>query len=401
MSKKPLKRIIILGSAIEAWIPAALLSARLPSDDYQISLFDTSDIDKWADKKIANSQMLSHTVLARPASLRLHHILQISERDLGQYARARPALCAAITTDNAAPILLPFGQYGIDRDGTEFQHLWLRNKYENSDQPISDAPINDYNLAIAMHEAQIFAQNGPPALPKYDYGYILDQNSYANLLKKCAAKVQPIMAKDLEIIISNNQITSINMGGDTHVADLYIDASYDGFLRRKIDDSAMAWSGNCLALINGFDEWDHQTGMRFHRLQMAMERLINLWPDVDFAASEINEYNRLTHAETAHIHDMNQLLRMAAGLNSKNDNISSALQRKISVFESRGRIAMEDYEIYSKSEWMAALMAYNIIPKSYDRMALRIDKNILYQWMTELHGLIKNMTKQAAARQSA
>lgn len=384
---KAVKDIIIIGSGIEAWITAATLRMRMPSENYKIRIIEPADheckINSTAD------------FLARPSSIKLHHILQISESDLGQYAKARPALCAQIDRDGFEPILLPFGQYGIDRDGTEFQHFWKRNKDINADGD-HIAPLADYNLAIAMHRASLFTPTAPAGLPRYDYGYILDEAGYIKLLQTRAANVQHICAAEINVTISKGSIKTIEMAQNDFQADLYIDATANKMLRTKIDDHNIAWAGNCVAIIGNYDDMDQQSGMRFHRLQSAIERLINLWPDKAFASCEIDEYNRLADEEQKHIADMNALLSSGRDAAKR----SAALLRKISVFEARGRIAIEDYEIYSKAEWIAALSAANILPKSYDRMVLRVDESTAATWLSQLRHRIDSMISQGVKQRS-
>ncbi len=362
-----LRRIIIIGDSIEAWLPAAYLRARLPSDDYQITLIET------AENSIANNG----DILARPTSKNLHHTIETAEHELGSKAKARPALCAAITNDKGATINLPFGNYGVDREGTEFQHLW---KFSGSEKPLSE-----FNLALVMHKASLFIPEAPKGAPAYDYGYILDEQGYKNILKS-KANAKHIMADTLSVKHGVHGIDEIICNDISHCADLYIDA-------RNIDYET-AWQNNHLKIIGGFDAFDHQSGMRLHRIQMAMERLFKLWPDREFAAIEIAEYNRLEAAQSVHMKDMNLLLQQNV------QGCSDALTRKIKLFESRGRIAIEDFEIYSKAEWIAALSAMGIVAQNYDRLAHRIDAIALAQWVEQLHAAIANVVKQLSDRKT-
>lgn len=362
-----LRRIIIIGDSIEAWLPAAYLRTRLPGDDYQITLIET------AENSIANNG----DILARPSSKNLHHILEIAEHELGSKARARPALCASVSIDKDAIINLPFGNYGIDREGTEFQHLW---KLSGTQKPLSE-----FNLALALHKESLFIPEAPKGAPSYGYGYILDEQGYANILKS-KANAEHIMADTISIEHGVRGINEVICNDKCLSADLYIDA-------RNIAYEA-AWQHNHLKIIGDFDMIDHQSGMRLHRIQMAMERLIKLWPDREFVAIEGAEYNRLDTAQSAHMKDMNRLLRHNI------QGCSDALARKIKLFESRGRIAIEDFEIYSKAEWIAALSAMGIVAQNYDRLAHRIDADTLEQWVEQLHAAIANVVKQLSDRKT-
>lgn len=367
-----LRSIIIIGNSIEAWLPAAYLRARLPSDEYQITLIEASE------DIMSNGDNMSGDILARPSSKSLHHILEISEHDLGSKANARPALCANITNDAGIHINLPFGSYGIDREGAEFQHLW---KFSGSQKPLTE-----FNLALVMHDAGVFLPEPPKGAPGYDYGYILDEQGYVNLLKD-KANAQHIISDAIDVIYDNDGINALICDGESITADLYIDA-------RSHSDDEIAWNNNHLKIAGGFDPLDHQSGMRLYRIQMAMERLFKLWPDAEFAPIEIAEYNRLCAAQAEHVRDMNCLLQQDI------EGCSDALIRKIKLFESRGRIAAEDYEIYSKAEWIAALSAFGIETQSYDRLAMRMSPEAAAQWIDQLHAAIASVVQQLSDKKT-
>lgn len=368
-----IKSIVIIGSSIEAWLPAAYLRARLPAA-YSICVIE---IDKPHD---------DYAIIARPSSKELHHLLHHSEQDLARGAQAKPLLAAQINAASSN-ILLPFGRYGIDRDGAEFQHLWRR---VNPDDRMEC--LNDYNLSIAMHRAGLFMPQAPQSLPQYEYGYILSANGYQAMLQKSAVDTQTIAAKTMRVHRDGDHISSVDCGGQSVQADLYIDATQDSSIYNisadmKPGDSSNVWRGNCLSISAGFENIDHQSGMRLYRLQKAMERLIALWPDSDFAACELNEYNRLTLAQQEHINDMNILI---IG-DKKSMQSRPALVRKTSVFSARGRVTSEDYEVFSKAEWIAALIAAHMKPASYDRLADRADLDVLRQWVKQLEQAIREM----------
>ncbi len=361
-----------MGNSIEAWLPAAYCCARLPSDDYQIILAETK----------GNTGGSDGDIVAKPSSKNLHHVLDIAEHDLGSKAHARPALAASIAIDNGLHIDLPFGHYGIDREGIEFQHLW---KYSGSQKPLSE-----FNLALAMHKASVFLPEPPKGAPVYNYGYMLQEEGYINLLKS-KARATHITADNITLQQSNGAIDKVICDGESLKADLYIDARHYNYAATNTNvtyTDGNAWQHNHLRITGGFDMLDHQSGMRLHRIQMAMERLFKLWPDREFAAVEIAEYNRLEASQSLHINDMNLLLQQ------QTQGCSNTLARKIKLFETRGRIAIEDYEIYSKAEWIAAFCAMGINAKNYDRLAHRINSDTLAQWIEQLQVAITNVIEQ-------
>jgi len=373
--KPTLRHIVIIGTGVEAWLPAAYLRMRLPHEEYSITLIDNN----------TKYEPQTDHIIARPNSKKMHQAMQLSENDIARYAEAKPLLCAEVETSfSDDPILFPFGRYGIDRDGAEFQHLWRR--LHHGDRVCK---LSDYNLAMALHKAELFIPKAPPNMPSFDYGYKLSEKGYLELLKKTAHTIKYIICDKVNPVIDHRRIASLQCDGQEIHADLYIDATCNNIVHTDLADD-MFWHQNSLSITKGYDIMDHQTGMRLHRLQMAMERLIKLWPDSNFSDSEIGEYNRLSQAEYDHIEDMHILLSMG----QETIHQRSALQRKISVFKARGRIAIEDYEIFTKPEWIAVLTAMDIQVQSYDRLADRIEIKALDQWINQMKDALAAFIQQ-------
>jgi len=108
-------------------------------------------------------------------------------------------------------------------------------------------------------------------------------------------------------------------------------------------------------------------GLALHQLQTCTMRLLTFWPSGAFTLAEKTELKRLQKAETDLINDMAALLEYGPEA-AKN---SRSLRRKCQVYAARGRIPTEDYEVFSKPEWLAALSAGGIVPRSYDRLVDR------------------------------
>ena len=95
-------------------------------------------------------------------------------------------------------------------------------------------------------------------------------------------------------------------------------------------------------------------------------RLFDLWLSVGDGSVERREFNRLSEGEQIHIADMIFLLNNGDEFDGR-----QRLRRKLDLFRSRGRISSEDYDIFSRAEWLAVMKACGISQGGYDRLADR------------------------------
>ncbi len=372
-----LHSIAIIGSGLDAWIPAAYLSARLQNSRCKIIVLET-------DRESAEAQK---QILLRPTIKRMHQILQISERDFATRTHAKPAFGSRVTDDKNNLIILPFGQYGIDREGAEFQHYW--KKLSRTD-PVK--PLAQFNLAIQLELSGGFLPKAPPHMPNFDYGYTISKSGYEKLMQNIAkggsVESKYASADNITVQISAKKIVSLQAGSENIITDFYIDMSKNGdALHQKLckqsdlTDQSEDWIGNCLTIPRHDHKISHDLGICVEQIQTAMERLITLWPDKNFADIELHEFNRLSSAQKERVDDFIALLTHQRKAGTKR----ASLQRKIDVYEARGRVPIEDHEVFTKPEWIAALDAAGVTAQTYDRLADRITQHDLGNWLQKMH----------------
>jgi tryptophan 7-halogenase len=140
-----------------------------------------------------------------------------------------------------------------------------------------------------------------------------------------------------------------------------------------------AWSRNVIALglAAGFLEPLEATGI--YLIQRGIAMLLRFFPDRDFAAADIDRYNRLLELEFNRVRDFllmhyTQTCRSGAFWDHcRSIPLTDALLEKIGLFRSHGRILREDTELFPIMSWLSVMVGQNIIPQRYDPLVDSLD----------------------------
>ncbi len=136
------------------------------------------------------------------------------------------------------------------------------------------------------------------------------------------------------------------------------------------------WKHNCVAvgLSSGFLEPLESTSI--HMIQTAISRMVNFFPHAGFDAADIAEYNRHAQAEFENIRDFLVLhYKLTARDDSafwnycRNMPIPEALQHKMELFQSNGRIYPKKDELFAETSWLQVMVGQGIQPKAYHPFA--------------------------------
>ena len=371
------RKILIIGAGVSAWLPAAILAARLPATAYQITVCDTGDTR-------------TDTLLARPYICRAHDLIGIDDAALARHAAARPVHAYKVSTKTRGSVVLPFGDFGLPFLGAGFTHYWLRAHLTGQARPLSH-----YNLALRLDEAGGFLNKAPKGLPFLDYGYDFPRQAYCALLKQIASRAGvrtlsgPVDGAEFN---PSGLIENITLAGTQISPDLTVCAGHPVLPDPDLI-SRLAQSPNGLHIQATSD----MPGAALHQLQTGTMRLMSLWPGNTFTKWEKAELDRLYHAETSHIEDMTNLLENGPNMTAERP----ALQRKRQVFAARGRVPAEDYEVFSKPEWLAAMFASGLVPRHYDRLADRVSLEQATAMLTQIENRIDQLLSQNATTRRA
>lgn len=147
-------------------------------------------------------------------------------------------------------------------------------------------------------------------------------------------------------------------------------------LRFKAGRRKLAWNKNCIAvgLAGGFLEPLESTSI--HMIQSAVLRLLEMYPtDVRDEAIR-REYNRLSQEEYERTRDFVILhYKLSARDDSefwrycRDMSIPDSLQHRIELFQSRGIISRQEFQLFKEPSWLSIMVGQGLMPKSYDPIA--------------------------------
>ena len=140
------------------------------------------------------------------------------------------------------------------------------------------------------------------------------------------------------------------------------------------------WIGNCVAigLSAGFLEPLESTSI--HLVQLAIGRLIELFPDLRFDPADAAEFNRLMDVEYERIRDF-LILHYCATTRSDSEFwnycrtmvIPDSLAEKIELFRERGLVAEYRDGMFLEPSWIAVYVGQGIVPRAPMPAAERIE----------------------------
>lgn len=161
------------------------------------------------------------------------------------------------------------------------------------------------------------------------------------------------------------------------------------------------WHKNCisLGLASGFLEPLESTSI--HLIQSNVSRLIELFPDKGFTASNIAEYNRVVSKEYETVRDFlilhyhrTEREDTAFWRYCKNMDVPDSLSHKIDLFENGGRLFRDPEDIFRESSWVQVMVGQGVQPKGYHAMADRITDAELREFMHNVSTIVDKATAQ-------
>ncbi len=364
---QPLGNIVIIGDGLRAALPAAYLAARCAGSGCRITVVPTS-----------YPFQETGTVFARPNIRHLHQLLQIPEKNILGPAQGRRRFAWDFNrNDNKQS--LPFGGFGKPYKGVAFQQivtcLWGKNPLK---------PLSHYNLNLALHKLG----DQTPVLESTDFGYVFPRHLYASMMlhyaQKLGVKFITSVFKNTHKDSLSGHITAVESDAGPVKADCVILVMTDV---KGTEKQTLGWNRNCLYIAEG----ERLPAIELYRLQSAMERMNAFMPDQRYNAYEMAEYNRLTLIETQRIEDMEALL--LTGIDGASTR--PELARKVDIYAERGRIPIEDYEVFSPPEWQAALIGAGVLPRHYDRQADGLSKAELLAHVSQMDADIQSVLRGA------
>jgi tryptophan 7-halogenase len=139
---------------------------------------------------------------------------------------------------------------------------------------------------------------------------------------------------------------------------------------------AAPWTANCVAIGGAAAVLDPVACTSLHLVHSAIERLIRFFPHARQAPVEAREYNRHTLEELDCTRDFAALHYRRNGRHdssfweaARSVAPSDRLAHKIALFESCGRTALHDGEVFEDADWISLFDILGVEPQRHDAAA--------------------------------
>jgi tryptophan halogenase len=158
---------------------------------------------------------------------------------------------------------------------------------------------------------------------------------------------------------------------------------------------AAPWYRNCVAIGAAACTIEPLHPVALHLVQSALARLITLFPDAPEAPVEAAEYNRMTINETESARDF--LIAQYATNDRFSEPFWNAVRGvqppekvayKMALYESGGRMAMYDDEMFEEADWIALLDAQGVRPRRHDALSATVPIERIEQHLARLREAI-------------
>jgi tryptophan halogenase len=178
-------------------------------------------------------------------------------------------------------------------------------------------------------------------------------------------------------------------------------------LRFATGRRAKFWNKNCIALglAAGFLEPLESTSI--YLIQSGLLQLAAVFPDLEFDPADEAEYNRLQLKEFDQVRDFIILHYKA---NERTDgelwrtcrrmDIPDELAYRIGLFESSGRVAFDERELFVESNWVSVMLGQGIRPKRYDPLAELLGPEAAVAQLDRLRKLIQGTVQAMPAHEA-
>ncbi len=167
------------------------------------------------------------------------------------------------------------------------------------------------------------------------------------------------------------------------------------FLRFVTGMRKRQWVKNCvsLGLASGFLEPLESTSI--HLIQSGVSRLVSMFPDRHFDPALIEEFNRQSRFEFERIRDFiilhyhaNERTDAPFWIERRETAVPEALQAKLNLFRSTGRIYREHEELFTETGWLQVLIGQRIAPQRHHPLADQLSDAQLAEFLANIRTLI-------------
>ena len=167
-------------------------------------------------------------------------------------------------------------------------------------------------------------------------------------------------------------------------------------LRFTAGKRRLGWVKNCLAvgLSSGFLEPLESTSI--HLIQVAIMKLLELWPMRTVNPILIDQYNRELDLVYDHVRDFIIAHYKVTDRDDtpfwqycRNMTVPDSLAAKLELFRERGETRMAPGDLFSETSWFAVLYGQGLVPRSYHPIANALPADELQVVLAKVGAAIK------------
>lgn len=157
------------------------------------------------------------------------------------------------------------------------------------------------------------------------------------------------------------------------------------------------WNKNCIAigLSSGFIEPLESTGI--HLFQRGIVRLMQMLPQNDISAADIEEFNQQATAESNNIRDfivlhyhLTQRYDSEFWRYCKNMAIPDSLAHRMKLFKETSRVFKKSDDLFGESSWVQVMLGQGLMPEQYHPIVDQMS----HQELSSFLNTIKEGTKK-------
>ncbi len=155
------------------------------------------------------------------------------------------------------------------------------------------------------------------------------------------------------------------------------------------------WVRNCVAigLSSGFLEPLESTSI--HLIQMSINKLLQFFPAAVPSQPDIDEYNRLALREFEHVRDFIVLHYHATRRDDsplwnycRTMEIPETLRHKMELFQTKGRLFSEAYELFAQGSWFQVMYGQGLRPAAYNPVVDVLPVDDISAYLEQIRGVV-------------
>lgn len=239
MQQANIKKVVIVGGGSAGWMTAAALGKLFKNKVCQVELIESAEIP--------NVGVGEATI---PQIQIFNQLLGLNEKEFIQRTQGtfKHGIEFVDWKKLGHAYMHPFGTLGLNFEGVEFHHFWIKMALQNKVGCIQNYAFNSVAAKAGKMMHSVNVPNSP--LSNISYAYHFDANKYVQLLSDVAQSygVKRVQAtvKQITTVAETGFIDSLELSnGDWVKGDLYIDCTgFSGLLIEK-------------TLHTGYTNWSH------------------------------------------------------------------------------------------------------------------------------------------------